>query len=195
MTTHIKKVGLITIRNIRFLHFRYVQRIVNYSVLTQAVSRINLVKMSHSAVNIFIIIIIFYLENFNANVAIIMKMWGIAMSNQGGLGLASFVISFIKIWFRKIISFVYLWTVPAYWPISGTSQTRTLIDSWLVSCPLGYPTNPPWIKESFWMSSPRPAPPAAYHISKAPLLWCMDSRCSWNHSKEKQKLLSWFPYI
>ena len=47
--------------------------------------------MSRSQVNIFIIFITFHLENFNANVAIMMKMWGIATSNQGGRGLASFV--------------------------------------------------------------------------------------------------------
>ena len=41
--------------------------------------------------NIFIIFITFHLENFIANVAIMMKMWGIATSNQGGRGLASFV--------------------------------------------------------------------------------------------------------
>ena len=47
--------------------------------------------MSHSQVNIFIIFITFYLEHFNANVAIMMKMWDIATNNQGGRGLASFV--------------------------------------------------------------------------------------------------------
>ena len=47
--------------------------------------------MSHSQVNIFIIFITFYLKNFNGNVAIMMKMWDIATSNQGGRGLASFV--------------------------------------------------------------------------------------------------------
>ena len=47
--------------------------------------------MSRSQVNIFIIFITFHLENFNANVALMMKMWGIATSNQGGRGLASFV--------------------------------------------------------------------------------------------------------
>ena len=47
--------------------------------------------MSHSQVKIFIIFITFYLENFNANVDIMMKMWDIATSNQGGRGLASFV--------------------------------------------------------------------------------------------------------
>ena len=47
--------------------------------------------MSHWQVSIFIIFITFYLENFNANVAIMMKLWDIATSNQGGRGLASFV--------------------------------------------------------------------------------------------------------
>ena len=47
--------------------------------------------MSHSQVNIFIIFITFYLENFNADVAIMMKMWDIATSNQGWRGLASFI--------------------------------------------------------------------------------------------------------
>ena len=62
-----------------------------YSVQTRAVPRVSLIKNSHSQVNIFIIFITFYLENFNADVAILMKMWDIATSNQGGRGLASFV--------------------------------------------------------------------------------------------------------
>ena len=36
--------GLLTFRTIDFLHFRYAQRIVNYSVLFQTVPRINLIK-------------------------------------------------------------------------------------------------------------------------------------------------------
>ena len=52
-----------------FLHFRYVQRIVNYS---------------------FIFFINFYLENFDADVAIMMEMWDIATGNQGERGLESF---------------------------------------------------------------------------------------------------------
>ena len=87
ITPKVDHVGLLTLRTIRFLYFS----IVNYCVLTQAVPRISLIKMSHSQVNIFIIFITFYLENFNADVAIMMKMWGIATSNQGGRGLASFV--------------------------------------------------------------------------------------------------------
>ena len=51
------RVGLLTFRTIRFLHFRYVERIVNYSVLTQTVPRINFIKLSDSQVNIFIIFI------------------------------------------------------------------------------------------------------------------------------------------
>ena len=47
--------------------------------------------MSHSQVNIFIIFITFYLENFNADVAIMMKIWDMATSNQGGRGLVIFV--------------------------------------------------------------------------------------------------------
>ena len=46
--------------------------------------------MSHSQVNISLFSSSFYQENFNADVAIMMKMWDIA-SNQGGRGLASFV--------------------------------------------------------------------------------------------------------
>ena len=46
-------------RTICFLHFRYVPRIVNYSVLTQAVPRIILIKISPTQVNIFIISITF----------------------------------------------------------------------------------------------------------------------------------------
>ena len=53
-----------------------------YSVLTQAVHRINSLKNSHLQVNIII---------FNADVTLMMKMWDIATSKQGGLGLASFV--------------------------------------------------------------------------------------------------------
>ena len=41
-------VGLLTFGTIRFLHCRYVQRIVDYGVLTQSVPRINLIKISHS---------------------------------------------------------------------------------------------------------------------------------------------------
>ena len=59
-----KKVGLLTFCTIRFLHFRYVQRIVNYTVLTQAVPRINLFKISHSQVNIYIIFITFLSRKF-----------------------------------------------------------------------------------------------------------------------------------
>ena len=29
---------------------------------------------------------LFYLENFNADVAVLIKMWDIATSNQGGMG-------------------------------------------------------------------------------------------------------------
>ena len=47
-------------------------------ILTQAVPRINLIKISHSQIDIFIIFITFYLENFNADVAIMMKIWDIA---------------------------------------------------------------------------------------------------------------------
>ena len=47
--------------------------------------------MSHSQVNISLFSSSFYLENFNADVAIMMKMWDIATSYQGGRGLASFV--------------------------------------------------------------------------------------------------------
>ena len=47
-------------------------------VLTQAVPRINLIKICHSQIKIFIIFITFYLENFNADVAIMMKIWDIA---------------------------------------------------------------------------------------------------------------------
>ena len=36
-----------TRRTIRFLHFRYLQRIVQFSVLTQADSRINLIQISY----------------------------------------------------------------------------------------------------------------------------------------------------
>ena len=72
-----KQIGLLTFRDIRFLHLRSVQSIVNYSVLTQAVLRINLVKMSRSQVYIFIISSLYYLENFNADVAIMIKMWDI----------------------------------------------------------------------------------------------------------------------
>ena len=59
-----KYVGLLTFRNIHFLHFRYVQRIVNYSVQTRAVPRVNLIKISHSQVNIFIIFITFLSGKF-----------------------------------------------------------------------------------------------------------------------------------
>ena len=59
-----KCVGLLTFRNIHFLHFRYVQRIVNYSVQTRAVPRDNLIKISHSQVNIFIIYITFLSGKF-----------------------------------------------------------------------------------------------------------------------------------
>ena len=52
-------VGLLTFGTIRFPNCRYVQRIVDYGVLTQAVPRINLIKISHSQVNIFIIFITF----------------------------------------------------------------------------------------------------------------------------------------
>ena len=64
----------------------YVQLLVNYVVITWAVPTIILVKMSNSQVNSLIIFITFYLENFYANVAIMMKMWDIATSNQGGRG-------------------------------------------------------------------------------------------------------------
>ena len=47
--------------------------------------------MSHSQVNISLFSLSFYLEDFNADVAIMMKMWVIATSYQGGRGLASFV--------------------------------------------------------------------------------------------------------
>ena len=47
--------------------------------------------MSRSQVNIFIIFVTLHLGNWNASVARMMKMWGIATSNQGGRGLASFV--------------------------------------------------------------------------------------------------------
>ena len=47
--------------------------------------------MSRSQVYIFIIFITFYLKNFNTDVAMMMKMWDIATSNQGGRGLARFV--------------------------------------------------------------------------------------------------------
>ena len=72
-----KQIGLLTFRDIRFLYLRSVQSIANYSVLTQAVLRINLVKMSRSQVFIFIISSLYYLENFNADVAIMIKMWDI----------------------------------------------------------------------------------------------------------------------
>ena len=54
-TPKVDHVGLLTFRTIRFLYFRYVQRIVKYCVLTQAVPRINLIKISRSQVYIFII--------------------------------------------------------------------------------------------------------------------------------------------
>ena len=44
--------------------FLSVQRIVNCSVLTQTVPRINLIKISHSQVNIFILLITFVSEEF-----------------------------------------------------------------------------------------------------------------------------------
>ena len=49
-----KKVGSLIFHTIRVLYFWYVQRIINYSVLTQAVPRNNLIKISHSQVYIFI---------------------------------------------------------------------------------------------------------------------------------------------
>ena len=81
-----KYLGLLKFRTVSFLHFQYVQRIENYTVLTKAVPRINLVKMPHSQVNIFIIFITFYLENSNVDVAIVMKMWNThgATSNKVG---------------------------------------------------------------------------------------------------------------
>ena len=57
-------VGLLTFRTIRFFPFRYEKRIVNYMVLTQAVSKINLIKLSHSQENIFIIFIPFLSGEF-----------------------------------------------------------------------------------------------------------------------------------
>ena len=62
MTTPKLYVGLLIFRIIRFLRFRYVQRIVNYSVLTQAVHRINLNVQE----NIFIIWITFLSEEFQS---------------------------------------------------------------------------------------------------------------------------------
>ena len=50
---------VINISHHPILHFLYVQWIVNYSVLTQGVPRINLIKISHSQVNIIIIFITF----------------------------------------------------------------------------------------------------------------------------------------
>ena len=49
---------------VRFLHFRPVQQIVNYCVLTQAVPRINLIKISHSQMSIFVIFITFITGEF-----------------------------------------------------------------------------------------------------------------------------------
>ena len=84
---------LLTFRTISFLQFRYIQRIVNTSVHvpSQAVPRINLIKISLLQVNIFMIFITFYLKNWNADVPIMMILRGIATSNQGGRGLASSV--------------------------------------------------------------------------------------------------------
>ena len=55
ITPKVDHVGLLTFRTIRFLYFRYVQRIVKYCVLYQAVPRINLIKISRSQVYIIII--------------------------------------------------------------------------------------------------------------------------------------------
>ena len=89
------KVGTGSFTNIShhlFLHFPYVQRIVNYSVLTQAVLRINFNQnFSLTSEHLHYFHHIFYLENFNADVSIMMKMWNIATSNQGGRGLTSLV--------------------------------------------------------------------------------------------------------
>ena len=63
MTTS-EEVGLLTFRTIHFLLLRYGQRIVNYSVLTRAVPRINFIKNCHSQENIFIIFITFLPEEY-----------------------------------------------------------------------------------------------------------------------------------
>ena len=64
ITSKVDHVGFLTFRTIRFLYFRYVQRIVNYCVLTQAVPRINLIKISRSQVYIFIIFITYLSGEF-----------------------------------------------------------------------------------------------------------------------------------
>ena len=106
-----KWVSLKTFRNIPFLHFRYVQRIVNYSVLTP---KINLTKLTYKW-TAFIIFITFLSGEFNTYVAIIMTIWDIATRNQGGRGLANFVgtmnslqgwTSFFDAFFLPVLSFV-----------------------------------------------------------------------------------------
>ena len=71
-------------------------------VLTQTVSKIYLIKSSLSQVNILIIFIALYPENFNADVAIMVNMWDMATGNPGGRGLASFVgtINLCQVWLK-----------------------------------------------------------------------------------------------
>ena len=93
-----------TFRTILFLHFRYVHRIVNYySVLTQTVPRIISSNISLTSEHPHYFHHFFYLENFNADVAIMMEMWDIVTSNHDGRGLASFVenINYFIVSFHK----------------------------------------------------------------------------------------------
>ena len=83
----------------------------NYSVLVQAVPRINLIKISHSQVNIFIIFITFFSGEFHDDVAIMMKIRDTAISNQGGRGLASFFETIVLE--KKIFKFpLFLYYLP-----------------------------------------------------------------------------------
>ena len=92
--------SLLTFRTNRFLPI-FID-IMSYNVLTQTVSIIYLIKSSLSQVNILIIFIAFYPENFNADVAIMVKMCDMVTGNPGGRGLASFVgtMNLSQVWLK-----------------------------------------------------------------------------------------------
>ena len=86
-------------------HQSFSPSIYRYNVLcvpTQTVSRIYLIKSSLSQVNILIIFIALYPENFNADVAIMVKMCDMVTGNPGGRGLASFVatMNLCQVWLK-----------------------------------------------------------------------------------------------